>query len=187
MHQYSVIMRGFLGFAFSVLLPALFVLMFGFAALQEWRNGKRHGAIAVMAFVLVLLAVAYTHMRIHYDLWALKSSDVREISVAGKRFTDRGSIDRITSSIKSSEWYSVEHGGWGDETPIVFDMASGQKWQMMAAYHFAQHGAVVLISSESNGHGWRLGEVFSLALPDTLEQLGVPLSKCDTVHGHPCP
>ena len=50
---------------------------------------------------------------------------------------------------------------------------------MTAGYHFAQHGAVILRSSGRGGSGLQLGQVFS-ALPNALEQLGVPLSHCDT-------
>lgn len=89
-------------------------------------------------------------------------------------------------ALKANEWYSVNHGGWGDETALVFKLRSGTEWQMRAGYHFVHHGAVVLRSSRPDGTGWALGQVFSLALPGTLEQLGVPLSRCDTRHGHPC-
>jgi hypothetical protein len=197
-------MRGFSGFVL-VMLPGLFASLLGFGALvgirKAWRDphlaepsqartidiGKGLlASIAVLTWIALILSVSYAHLRIHYDLWALQVDDVHEIQVGEQHFLDRASKSLIVKALKSSEWYSVNHGGWGDETPIVFRMASGAEWQMRAGYHFAQHGAVVLRSSGPHGRGWELGEVFSLALPRTLEQLGVPLSHCDTAHGHPC-
>jgi len=197
-------MRGFEGFVFSVALPALFVGIFSFAISGEirryWRNrGQCIGtsqepllvrSLLIWAFVsfwISLMAfVVYRGLRIHYDLWAVQASNVREVIVGERHFTDRSSITQIMDALKSSEWYSVNHGGWGDETAVVVRLASGTEWRMRAGYHFAQHGAVVIRSSQPSGKGWELGEVFSPALPAVLEELGVPLSRCDTVHGHPC-
>ena len=197
-------MRGVLGFVPDVILPVLFATCFGlsilFAArkarLERHRHDERRQARiqrrvlqtpSVLSILLVMpLGITYLNSRIHYDLWMLQPQDVREIQVGGRNFTDATSIKRIVSDLKSSEWYSVNHGGWGDETPIIIRFASGSQWQMRAGYHFAQHGAVVLRSSGPNGRGWGLGEVFSVSLPQTLEELGAPLSLCDIAHGHPC-
>ena len=199
-------MRGFEGFLFSVALPALFVGMFGFAVgadiRKDWRNRHRwpeapqestFAAIKellklafVSVWMVLMLFVVYTGLRIHYDMWALQASDVREVMVDEQHFTDRPAIAEIVNALNSSEWYSVNHGGWGDETSIVIRMESGTEWQLRAGYHFAQHGAVVIRSSRPGGRGWQLGEVFSPALDSVLERLGAPLSRCDTVHGHPC-
>jgi hypothetical protein len=199
-------MRGFSGFMFEVLLPALFVSLFGFSFFATIRKARREhsrgvelprprtiasgkgpiGAVAVLIWVVLMLGVTYTHLRIHYDLWALRSEHVREIQIGEQRFRDQASIIRIVNALKSSEWYSINHGGWGDETAMIVRFASGTEWQMRAGYHFTQHGAVILRSSSPHGSGWALGEVFSTALPEALDQLGVPLSHCDTAHGHPC-
>jgi|HubBroStandDraft_6_1064221.scaffolds.fasta_scaffold332522_2 hypothetical protein len=204
--QYTSVMRGFEGFVFSVLLPGLFASLAVLVTLVEVRRARREsprraegaqaGAIHVrkglkaglvaLIFLVMPAWVTYVHLRFHYDLWALQPEGVQQIQVGGQRFLDRSSITRIVKDLKSSEWYAVNHGGWGDETPIVLHMVSGADWQMRAGYHFTQHGAVVLRSSGSNGIGWALGEVFSLTLPETLEQLGAPLSHCDLAHGHPC-
>ena len=204
--EYTALMRGFAGFALDVLLPALFASFFGFGILVAFRKARRErrppvelpragtvdiskglvGPVAVLVWAVLMLSVSYVHLRIHYDLWALQPEDVQEIQVGERRFVDQASIRRIVSALKSSEWYSVNHGGWGDETSIVVSLKSGAKWQMRAGYHFTHHGAVVLRSSNPHGSGWALGEVFSLALPQTLEELGVPLSHCDTRHDHPC-
>jgi len=199
-------MRGFAGFLFDVLLPALFLGFFGFAITagihMDWRRRHRwpegfqpstvpafkklFQTAAVFLWMSMMMFVVYRNLRIHYDLWALQSKHVEAISVGGHEVTDRSSIAQIVTTLKTSEWYSVNHGGWGDETPIVLKMESGEEWQMRAGYHFTQHGAVVLRSTGPNGRGWQLGQVFSPALPNILEQLGVPLSHCDTAHGHPC-
>jgi hypothetical protein len=142
--------------------------------------------MAVLIWVVLMLGVTYTHLRIHYDLWALQSENVREIQIGEQRFGDQASIIRIVNALKSSEWYSINHGGWGDETAMIVRFTSGTEWQMRAGYHFIQHGAVILRSSGPHGSGWALGEVFSTALPEALDQLRVPLSHCDTAHGHPC-
>lgn len=196
-------MRGFEGFLFSVALPAVFVGIFSFAISDEirgyWRKRSQSGGgqeplrirkLLIWAFVSVWISlmsfVVYRGLRIHYDLWALQGSHVREVIVGERHFTDRPSITQIIVALKSSEWYSVNHGGWGDETSIVIRMESGTQWQLRAGYHFAQHGAVVIRSSNPGGRGWQLGEVFSPALDSVLERLGAPLSRCDTVHGNPC-
>lgn len=200
-------MRGFEGFLFSVALPALFVGVFGFAVgadiRKDWRNRHRwveahqestFAAIKellklafVSVWMVLMLFVVYTGLRIQYDMWALQASDVREVIVDEQHFTDRPAIAEIVNALNSSEWYSVNHGGWGDESTILVRKASGTEWQMKAGYHFAQRGAVVLRFSQPNRRGWALGEVFSPTLPRVLEKLGVPLSRCDTVHGHACP
>ncbi|HEY2117402.1 MAG TPA: hypothetical protein VGJ51_20035 [Candidatus Angelobacter sp.] len=141
---------------------------------------------AVFVWMSMMMFVVYRGLRIHYDLWALQSKQVEAVSVGGHLFTDRSSIAQIVTALKASEWYSVNHGGWGDETTIVLKMVSGEEWEMRTGYHFTQNGAVVLRSSGPGGSGWQLGQVFSPALPNVLEQLGVPLSHCDTAHGHPC-
>lgn len=199
-------MRGFSGFLFEVLLPALFASLFGFSVFVAIRKARRErspavelprprtiasgkgliGAMAVLIWVVLMLGVTYTHLRIHYDLWALQSENVREIQIGEQRFGDQASIIRIVNALKSSEWYSINHGGWGDETAMIVRFTSGTEWQMRAGYHFTQHGAVILRSSGPHGSGWALGEVFSTALPEALDQLRVPLSHCDTAHGHPC-
>lgn len=201
-------MRGFAGCLFDVLLPALFLSFFGFAIgvgiprdfrrRFQWPKGfpassvpmpipiRRFTLAAVFFCTIMTVFIVYREVGIHYDLWKLDSRNVEAVNVGGREFTDQSSIAQIVAALKASEWYSVDHGGWGDQTSIVMKMASGEKWQMMAGYHFAQHGAVILRSSGSNGSGWQLGQVFSPALPNVLEQLGVPLSHCDTAHEHPC-
>ena len=197
-------MRGLSAFVLTVLLPSLFATLVGFAVLaslrKSWRDrypfpdqpralGIGKGLLtsfAVFIWAMLMFWVSYAHLRIHYDLWTLQPEDVQEIQVGSRQFRDHDSINRIVKALKSSQWYSVNHGGWGDETALIFEFRSGAAWQMRAGYHFAQHGAVVLRSTGPQGSGWALGEVFSTALPDTLAQLGVPLSFCDTPHGHPC-
>src|SRR5579859_1024022 len=165
-------MRGFEGFVFSVALPALFVGIFSFAISDEirkhWRNrGQCIGtsqepllvrSLLIWAFVSVWISlmafVVSRGLRIHYDLWAVQASNVREVIVGERHFTDRSSITQIMDALKSSEWYSVNHGGWGDETAVVVRLASGTEWRMRAGYHFAQHGAVVIRSSQPSGKGW---------------------------------
>lgn len=198
-------MRGFAGFLFDVLLPALFLGFFGLAFAMVrmdyrrrnlWPEGFQPSTVpalkklfklaAVSAWTIIMIFVVYRGLRIHYDLWALQPKNVEAVYVGGHRFTDQSSIAQIVTALKASEWYSVNHGGWGDETPIIVKMASGEEWQMMAGYHFAQHGAVILRSTGPGGSGLRLGQVFAPVLPNVLEQLGVPLSHCDTAHGRPC-
>jgi hypothetical protein len=194
-------MRGFAGFVWDVLFPGLFASLIGLgilanirraprkrdlAAKRPWRAGGPGTVILVMIFLVLPLSLTYVHLRIHYDLWTLQPADVQEIKVGERSFIDRTSISQIVGALKSCEWYSVNHGGWGDETPMVVRLKSGAVWQMNVGYHFTHHGAVVLRSSEPRGRGWPLGQVFSLTLPETLERLGVPLSLCDTAHGHPC-
>jgi hypothetical protein len=198
-------MRGFAGFLFEVLLPALFLGFFGLAIAlvrmdyqrrNRWPQGLQPSTVpavkklfkvaAVSAWMIIMIFIVYRGLRIHYDLWALQPKNVEAVDVGGHQFTDRSSITQIVSALKTSEWYSVNHGGWGDETPIIVKMGSGEEWKMMAGYHFAQHGAVILRSSGPNGSGLQLGQVFSPVLPNVLEQLGVPLSHCDTAHGRPC-
>jgi hypothetical protein len=199
-------MRGFEGFSFAVLLPALFASVLAFVIGHDIREAwrKRHrwaeaplpsdfSAIkevfklaALSLWIILMLFVVYREMSFHYDLRSLQPKNIVEISVGEHHFTDQFSITQIVDALKSSEWYSSNHGGWGDETPIVLRTTSGNVWQMMVGYHFAQHGAVVIKSSQSNGRGWNLGEAFSPALPEVLEQLATPLSNCDIAHGHPC-
>jgi hypothetical protein len=199
-------MRGFEGFLFDVLMPTLFVALFGLAIASAFRRHRRESTLspespeapsagtikglvklgAVFVWMILMLFVVYRDLRIHYDLWVLQPKNVREITVGEHRFTDQSSITQIVTTLKSSEWYSVNHGGWGDETPIVLRTMPGTEWQIRAGYHFAQHGAVVLRYSDSLGGRWELGQVFSPTLPKVLEQLGVPLSHCDTRHGLPC-
>jgi hypothetical protein len=198
-------MRGFAGFLFEVLLPALFLGFFGLAIAlvrmdyqrrNRWPQGLQPSTVpavkklfkvaALSAWMIIMIFIVYRGLRIHYDLWALQPKNVEAVYVGGHQFTDRSSIAQIVTALKASEWYSVNHGGWGDETPIIVKMASGEEWQMMAGYHFAQHGAVILRSSGPSGRGLQLGQVFSPVLPNVLEQLGVPLSHCDTAHGRPC-
>jgi len=199
-------MRGFAGFLFDVLLPALFLGLFGVAIAAVIRTDRRRRdlwpegfqpstasalrklfrLVAVSAWTIMMILVVYRGLRIHYDLWALQPRNVEAIYVGGHQLTDRSSIAQIVTALKASEWYSVNHGGWGDETPIIVKMGSGEEWQMMAGYHFAQHGAVILRSSGPGGSGLQLGQVFSPVLPNVLEQLGVPLSHCDSAHGRPC-
>ena len=199
-------MRGFAGFLLDVLLPALFLGFFSLAIAvgvrmdlrrrHLWPGGLQPSTVpalkklfiwgAVSAWTIVMIFVVYRGLRIHYDLWALQPKNVEAVYVGGHQFTDLSSIAQIVTALKASEWYSVNHGGWGDETPIIVKMASGDEWQMMAGYHFAQHGAVILRSSGPGGSGLQLGQVFSPGLANVLEQLGAPLSHCDTAHGRPC-
>jgi hypothetical protein len=199
-------MRGFAGFLFEALLPALFLGFFGVAIAAVvlidrrrrnlWPEGFQPSTVpalkklftlaAVSVWAVLMIFVVYRGLRIHYDLWALQPKNVEAVYVGGHQFTDRSSIAQIVTALKASEWYSVNHGGWGDETPIIVKMGSGEEWQMMAGYHFAQHGAVILRSSGPSGSGLQLGQVFSPVLPNVLEELGVPLSHCDTAHGRPC-
>ena len=192
---------------FEALLPCLFALFFAsgiFVGIRRaWRNrhqrdekGPTKGlnvfqevasVAPVLLFVSVMCAAVYSRFQLHYELWRLRPQDVQQIEIGTHRFTDKGSIEMVVRDLRSGEWYSVNHGGWGDETSIVLTTRSGMQWYMQAGYHFAQRGAVIRRSSGRQGTGWNYGQVFSAALPGTLEKLGVPLSHCDTVHGHPCP
>jgi hypothetical protein len=169
-------MRGFAGFLFEVLLPALFLGFFGVAIVAVvlidrrrrnlWPEGFQPSTVpalkkllklaAVFVWAIMMIFVVYRGLRIHYDLWALQAKNVEAVYVGGHQFTDRSSITQIVSALKTSEWYSVNHGGWGDETPIIVKMGSGEEWKMMAGYHFAQHGAVILRSSGPNGSGLQI-------------------------------
>jgi len=199
-------MRGFSGFLFEALFPALVTLLFAlgiFVAIRRsWRN--RHewaerpparardvfkeilGLTAFLLFIAVMLTVAYSRFQFHHGLRGLRAEDVQEIDIETHRFSDPPSIQMVVQDLNSSEWYSVNHGGWGDESSAVLTMRSGAQWYLQVGYHFTQHGAVVRRSGGRKGTGWNYGEVFSVALPGTLEKLGVPLSHCDTAHGHPC-
>lgn len=199
-------MRGLSGFIFEALLPGLVAGLFAFgifvAIRKSWRQrhewAERPPArardvcqeiLSLAAFLLiiaVMLAVACSRFQLHYELWTLQSQNVQQIQIGNHTFTDESSIDMVVRVLKSSEWYSVNHGGWGDETPMVITMRSGPRWYMQVGYHFTHHGAVIGRSSAPRGSGWNYGQVFSVLLPVTLEKLGVPLSHCDTAHGHPC-
>ncbi len=199
-------MRGFSGFLFEAVFPGLVALFFAFgifiAVRKSWR--ERHewaerppartrnvlkeilSLIAFLLFIAVMLAGACSRLQFHYGLWTLRAEEVQRIDIGTHRFSDSSSIHAVVQGLKSTEWYSVNHGGWGDETTMVLTMKSGAQWYMQVGYHFRQHGAVIRRSGGRQGSGWNYGEVFSATFPDTLEKLGVPLSHCDTVHGHPC-
>jgi hypothetical protein len=152
---------------FEALLPCLFAVFFlcgMFVGIRkDWRNRRQWAEnpparsrdafqevvsiAAVLLFVSVVFAAVYSRFRLHYELWRLRSQDVQQIDVRSHRFSDASSIELIAHDLKSGEWYSVNHGGWGDETSIVITMRSGAQWYMQAGYHFAQNGAVIRRSS----------------------------------------
>lgn len=199
-------MRGISGFVFEALLPVLFAALFASGILVSFLKSCREGyqrverprarmtevvrgivsLVALLMFITLLLAATYSRFQLHYELWRLRSQDVQQIEIGNHRFSDGSSIEMIVKDLQSGEWYSVNHGGWGDETSMVLTMRSGTQWYMQAGYHLTQHGAVIRRSGGRRGSGWNFGQVFSVTLPETLEKLGVPLSRCDTVHGHPC-
>ena len=199
-------MRGFSGVLFEAVFPGLIALLFAygiFVAIRkswseryEWAEGPPArtrnvlkeilSLAALLLFIALMLAVACSRFQLHYELWALRSQDIQRIDIGTHQFSDPASIQMVVQDLKSSEWYSVNHGGWGDETPMALTMKSGAQWYMQVGYHFTQHGAVIRRSGGRQGSGWNYGEVFSATLPRTLEKLGVPLSHCDTAHGHPC-
>lgn len=199
-------MRGLGGFLLEGLFPGLIAILFAFgifvAVRKSWRErhqwAERPPArtrnvlkeiitlVAFVMFITVMLGISYSRFRFHYELWVLRAQDVQEIRIGNSHVTDRSSIELVVHDLKRSEWYAVKQGGWGDETDLMLITTSGDQWQMQVGYHFTQHGAVILRSSEPHGGGWAMGQVFSQTLPQTLEKLGAPLSLCDTVHGHPC-
>jgi len=199
-------MRGFSGFLFEAVFPGLVALLFAFgifvAIRKSWRErhewaerppaGTRNvfkeilSLLAFLLFIAVMIAGACSRFQFHYELWRLRTRDVQQIDIGTHRFSDAPSIQMVVQDLNSSEWYSVNHGGWGDETSVVLTMRSGAQWYMQVGYHFTQLGAVIRRSGGRQGSGWNYGEVFSATLPGTLEKLGMPLSHCDTAHGHPC-
>jgi hypothetical protein len=138
-------MRGFSGFLFEAVFPGLIALLLAFgifvAIRKSWR--ERHewaerppartkgvfqeilSLVAFLLFIAVMLAGACSRFRYHYELWTLRSSDIQQIKIGTHRFSDPASIQMVVQDLKSSEWYSVNHGGWGDETSIVLTMKSG--------------------------------------------------------------
>lgn len=195
-------MRGPSAFFFEVLLPGLVVSLFAFYIFKGIRKGWRGSRdsaepqpagtrrdlgkiISLSAFVMsIVLATAATSLRAQF--WRLQSQDVLQIEIGTRSFTDASSIKMIVQDLNTSEWYTVNHGGWGDESSMVLTMKSGDRWYMQVGYHFTEHGAVIRRSSAQQGRGWNYGQVFSVTLPGTLEKLGVPLSHCDIAHGNPC-
>lgn len=200
-------MRGFEAILLDIIIPALIVLLLVSAvAYGAWapsaRRSKfsqslgtgplRHvkGALFIVVMVLFaggFLATTMSKAMFLYHLNHLASRDVAEIDVGSHRFKDEASIAPIVSALNRCEWYSVSHGGWGDETPIILKTSTGDYWWMRAGYHFAQHGTVLIRSSAPNGAGLNQGELFCTSLSDTLSALQAPLSVCDTAHGYPCP
>lgn len=197
-------MRGFSAILLEIIFP-LVVAVFFIAAIVVSITRRRskptpvhatNGAIAKAksVFITVFIALWCTLLVAHiggkawfkYQLTHLRPGDVHEIDVGTRRFTERDQIARIVADLNGCQWYAVNHGGWGDTTPLVVITRSGEHWWMQAGYHFTQKGAVLTRSSSSNGVGWNLGEMFSDRLPATLTSLGVPLSMCDTAHDHPC-
>jgi hypothetical protein len=112
-------MRGFEGFLLDVLIPAVFVGLFGLA-IAGARRRARQGRVppaenseasnakavkglfksaAVFVWMMLMLFVVYRDLRTHYDLWVLQPRNVREITVGEHRFTDQSSIAQIVTAL----------------------------------------------------------------------------------------
>src|SRR5207245_4835961 len=116
-------MPGFEGFLFDVLLPALFIGLFGFAIAVEicmdwhrshrWSEGSQPSTVpalkklfqwaAVFVWMIMMMFVVYRGLRIHYDLWALQSHTVEAVSVVGHQVRDRSSISYNVSALNERD------------------------------------------------------------------------------------
>ena len=200
-------MRGFWGMVLE-LVPGAIALALLTAVVMAWWRARRTqpkpqvvrkdklsiGGTATLVFVAlwILMGASYGYhvLRFHYELWRLQSDEVVSMQIGHQRFLDRAAIADVVNDLKASEWYSVSHGGWGDEVPLVLNMRAGETWRMRVGYHFTQQGAVVQRLNIDPGTKHRMivtwGYVFSDRLPNTFQRIGIPLPLCDTAHGRPC-
>lgn len=128
--------------------------------------------------------IAWRTIHWHWTLAHLDFNQVSAVEVDGKRFEQPKEIAAIVKALNGSEYYSVNHGGWGDESHIAINLKSGGTILFKAGYHFQQHGAV--LECTSLDQRFVCGDAFNSALPAVLNELHAPLSLCDTAHGRPC-
>jgi len=188
---------------FSALLPKLFFVLVasGFAVglCEDWRPVLRRESpvtgrlLLVSAFVLLwagLISQLFVReIRLHYDLSQLRANSIETIDVGAHTITDRNDISAIVNALNRARWFSVKHGGWADEVPLVINLRTEGHLTYHVGLYLRQKGAVLVSMSsfDPKGSRWSNGDAFCENLPEVLAHIGVALPDCQsTQKERPC-
>jgi hypothetical protein len=159
-----------------------------------WKN-RRTEQISFSKLVFVTLfvglwfsAISLTYVRKVNSLSKLRNlspSATYSVQIGRHEFKDAQSIEAILQALERTQWFEVNHGGWGDSVRLTIKRRDGNDLVLEVAQYFRERGAIVRITNP-RGQGLGTGELFSPELPDVLERLGVRLPQCDTPRGKPC-
>ena len=160
--------------AFPTFLSVMFVLVLTEAVKKrDWRGGA--GALIVLAVAALVGSRFYYQVQSRRVLQSLRAEDVRQVRVGKQRIRRPEEIARVVDSLNRIEWFSANHGGWGERQWLIVDLKSGERRSFIVAKYHREEGAVISFGRPAGGGGFHDGYAFSRALPATLEEIGVPL------------
>ena len=187
---------------FSAWIPKLFFLLvasvFVVALYNEWKpvvqgktrfTGKRlFATVFVLVWAILLLQLFIREARFHQQLNHLTADSVDRIDVGSTSMTGRNDIAAITSALNQCQSFSVNHGGWADDLPLLIHLKDGRVLTYRVALYLRTRGAILSSQSNYEGKGfrWSNGYLFSAALPDVLARSGISLPSCRSVGDRPC-
>jgi hypothetical protein len=182
----------------KVFLPAaMFVFVAGIFLTSVWHLWRKGGGpqgrifrrIGLTAFILlwifVMSSVYYRKARFLHQLASLNAQDISEVRIGQHDFRDADTVREVVDALKSSRWFEVNHGGWGDSIPLILQKRAGSAIVLDVAVYFREPAAII---GPANKQGLSYGptQAISFELPKVLEKYGVILPNCDTAHDKPC-
>jgi len=105
----------------------------------------------------------------------LRQEDLAQVRIGEHVLTSPQDIAAICSTLRKTEWFESQHGGWAEELPLTFKTTTGREYSYRVAYYRVHPGAVILHRVGGPG-GYMLGDVgFNAHLPDVLSRMGISL------------
>jgi hypothetical protein len=99
----------------------------------------------------------------------------RAIRIGNRVLTSEQDIEAICSVLRETEWFEVQHGGWGEELPMTVRTGKGHEYRYRIGYYKVHHDAVIL-HRVGGDKTYLLGEVgFNSQLPGLLSRMDISL------------
>ena len=171
-------MSGLSSMLLELAFPAFFAVMFAAMLVEAVR--KRNGGAAMGAVILLAVGTLvgtrfYYQVQNRRTLQSLRMEDVRRVRVGKQRITDPGQIEAVVEALNRIEWFSANHGGWGERQWLVLDLKDGGQRAFIVANYQREEGAVIHFGRPARGGGFHDGYAFSRSLPAVLQEASAPL------------
>jgi hypothetical protein len=155
---------------FAVMLVAVLV-----EAVRKRSGGAAMGSAIVLAVAVLVGSRFYYQVQSRRVLQSLRADDVRQVRLGEQRIRRPEQIAAVVEALNRIDWFSSNHGGWGERQWLLVDLKSSGRLAFLVAKYHRQEGAIIHFGRPAGGGGFHDGYAFSASLPAVLEQAGAPL------------
>ena len=140
---------------------------------RTWKGAV--GVLMVLGFALLVDTRFYLQVRNRQFLAGLSPEAVGSVRLDRSRATDPEQVRALVGSLNRCEWFSANHGGWGEERWLTLELQSGEKRHFRIAEYRRKPGVVIAFMRESPAGYFHDGYAFSPDLHEKLRAAGLPL------------